>query len=99
MPKRGMDSCGLHALILDSTEMIRTDGSPHIEIQWIIPCPLRYGMVKWKEDQVRQIKESELSRRQNELSNVWLSAFFGNEVMNDDYYELQNHLSPEKFPD
>ena len=51
-------------------------------------------MVKWKEDQVRQIKESELSRRQNELSNVWLSAFFGNEVMDDDYYELQNHLSP-----
>ena len=36
----------------------------------------------------------ELSRRQNELSNVWLSAFFGNEVMDDDYYELQNHLSP-----
>ena len=32
MPKRGMDSCGLHALILDSTEIIRTDGSPHIEI-------------------------------------------------------------------
>ena len=60
---------------------------------------MRSGMVKWKEDQVRQIKESEPSRRQNELSNVWLSAFFGNEVMNDDYYELQNHLSPEKFPD
>ena len=56
-------------------------------------------MVKWKEDQVRQIKEPELSRRQNELSNVWLSAFFGNEEMDDDYYELQNHLSPEKFPD
>ena len=43
MPKRGMDSCGLHVLILDSTEMIRTDGSPHIEIQWIIPCPMRSG--------------------------------------------------------
>ena len=56
-------------------------------------------MVKWTEDQFRQIKESELSRRQNELSNVWLSTFFGNEVMDDDYYELQNHLSPEKFPD
>ena len=60
---------------------------------------MRSGMVKWKEDQVRQIKESELSRRQNELSNIWLSAFFGNEVMDDDYYELQNHLSPEKSPD
>ncbi len=56
-------------------------------------------MVKWKEDQFRQIKESELSRRLNELSNVWLSTFFGNEVSEDDYYELQNHLSPEKFPD
>jgi len=32
MPKRGMDFCGLHAPILDSTGMIRTDGSPHIEI-------------------------------------------------------------------
>ena len=32
MPKRGMDSCGLHVLILDSTVMIRIDGSPHIEI-------------------------------------------------------------------
>ena len=50
-------------------------------------------MVKRKEDQVCQIKESELSHRQNELSNVWLSDFFGNEVMDDDYYALQNHLS------
>ena len=56
-------------------------------------------MVKWKEDQFRQIKESELSRRLNELSNVWLSTFFGNNVSDDDYYELQNCLSPEKFPD
>ncbi|MCX6677623.1 MAG: N-6 DNA methylase [Methanothrix sp.] len=56
-------------------------------------------MVKWKEDQFRQIKESELSRRLYELSNVWLSTFFGNIVSDDDYYELQNHLSPEKFPD
>jgi len=56
-------------------------------------------MVKWKEDQFRQIKESELSRRLNELSNVWLSTFFNNNVSDDDYYELQNHLSPEKYPD
>jgi len=56
-------------------------------------------MVKSKEEQFRQIKGSELSRRLNELSNVWLSTFFGNEVKDDDYYELQNHLSPEKFPD
>ena len=34
-------------------------------------------MVKWKEDQFRQIKESELSRRLNELCNVWLSTYFG----------------------
>ncbi len=56
-------------------------------------------MVKWKEDQFRQIKDTELSRRLNELANVWLSTFFGNQVSEDDYYELQNHLSPEKFPD
>ncbi len=40
-----------------------------------------------------------LSRRLNELSNVWLSTFSGNKVKDDDYDELQNHLSPEKFPD
>ncbi len=56
-------------------------------------------MVKWKEEQFRQIKESELSRRLAELANVWLSTYFGNKVSEDDYYELQNHLSPEKFPD
>jgi len=56
-------------------------------------------MVRWKEEQFRQIKESELSRRLNELSNVWLSTYFGNRVKDDDYYELQNHLSPEKHPD
>jgi type I restriction-modification system DNA methylase subunit len=56
-------------------------------------------MVKWKVDQFRQIKESELSRRLYELSNVWLSTFFGNKVSDDDYYELQNRLHPEKFPD
>ncbi|MGB7544258.1 MAG: DNA methyltransferase, partial [Methanothrix sp.] len=56
-------------------------------------------MVKWKEDQFRQIKEGELSRRLAELANVWLSTYFGNKVSDDDYYEMQNHLSPEKFPD
>jgi len=56
-------------------------------------------MVKWKEDQFRQIKESELSRRLAELANVWLSTYFGNSMGDDDYYEMQNHLSPEKFPD
>ena len=56
-------------------------------------------MVKWKEDQFRQIRDGELSRRLAELANVWLSTYFGNKVSDDDYYEMQNHLSPEKFPD
>ena len=56
-------------------------------------------MVKWKEEQFRQIKESELSRRLAELANIWLSTYFGNRVKEEDYYELQGHLSPEKFPD
>ncbi|MDD4448574.1 MAG: N-6 DNA methylase, partial [Methanothrix sp.] len=56
-------------------------------------------MVKWKEEQFRQIKQSELSQRLAELSNVWLSTYFGNTVSDDDYYELQNHINPEKFPD
>ncbi len=55
-------------------------------------------MVKWKEDQFRQIRESELSRRLAELSNVWLSTYFGNKVSDDDYYELQNHLQPGEVP-
>jgi hypothetical protein len=46
-------------------------------------------MVKWKEDQFRQIKGSELSQRLQELSNVWMSTFFGNKVTEDDYFELQ----------
>ena len=57
------------------------------------------AMVKWKEDQFRQIKQSELSRRMAELANVWLSTYFGNKVGEDDYFEMQNHINPEKFPD
>ncbi len=57
------------------------------------------AMVKWKEDQFRQIKQSELSKRMMELANVWLSTYFGNKVGEDDYFEMQNHINPEKFPD
>jgi len=57
------------------------------------------AMVKWKEDQFRQIKEGELSRRMAELADVWLSTYFGNQVGEDDYFEMQNHINPEKFPD
>ena len=56
-------------------------------------------MVKWKEDQFRQIKEGELSIRMAELANVWLSTYFGNKVGEDDYFEMQNHINTEKFPD
>ena len=56
-------------------------------------------MVKWKEDQFRQIKQSELSRRLAELADLWLSTYFGNKVGEDDYYEMQSHINPEKFPD
>ena len=57
------------------------------------------AMVKWKEDQFRQIKEGELSKRMAELANVWLSTYFGNKVSEDDYFEMQNQINPEKFPD
>ena len=30
---------------------------------------------------------------------MWLSTYFGNNVLDDDYYELQNRLNPEKYPD
>jgi len=57
------------------------------------------AMVKWKEDQFRQIKDGELSKRMAELADVWLSTYFGNKVSEDDYFEMQNHINPEKFPD
>jgi type I restriction-modification system DNA methylase subunit len=34
-----------------------------------------------------------------ELADVWLSTYFGNNVGEDDYYEMQSHINPEKFPD
>ena len=55
-------------------------------------------MVKWKEDQFRQIKDSELSRRLNELANVWLSTFFGNKVSEDDYYRAAKPPEPGEVP-
>lgn len=55
-------------------------------------------MVKWKEEQFRQIKESELSRRLAASANVWLSTFFGNKVKEDDYYELAGPPQPGEVP-
>jgi hypothetical protein len=55
--------------------------------------------VKWKEEKYKALRESELSRRLSELANVWLSTYFGNQVEEIDYEELQNHLSPNRFPD
>jgi hypothetical protein len=55
--------------------------------------------VKWKEEKYKALRESELSRRLYELANVWLSTYFGNQVEEIDYEELQNHLSPNRFPD
>jgi MmeI, DNA-methyltransferase domain len=55
--------------------------------------------VKWKEEKYKALRESELSCRLYELANVWLSTYFGNQVEEIDYEELQNHLSPNRFPD
>lgn len=55
--------------------------------------------IKWKEEKYRELRDSELSRRLEELANVWLSTYFGNEVEEEYYEELQNHLSPNRSLD
>jgi len=55
--------------------------------------------VKWKEARLREIENSELNRRLKEVANLWISTYFGNVVPDDDYAELQNRLSTEKYPD
>lgn len=55
-------------------------------------------IVKWKETKYKELRESELSRRLNELANIWVSTYFGNDVNPDEYAELQNNLSVEKHP-
>lgn len=55
--------------------------------------------VRWKKERFDELKRSEISRRINELANVWLSTYFGNRVEETDYEELQNRLSPNRFPD
>ncbi len=49
--------------------------------------------IKDKEAKFKKIQESELNKQFNKLANVWLSTKFGNQVSEDDYYELRNHLS------
>jgi len=55
--------------------------------------------VRWKKERFEELKRSEISRRINELANVWLSTYFGNRVEETDYEDLQNRLSPNRFPD
>ncbi|MHC1593973.1 MAG: Eco57I restriction-modification methylase domain-containing protein, partial [Methanotrichaceae archaeon] len=55
--------------------------------------------VKWKEARFRKIENSELNRRLKEVANLWISTYFGNDVPEDGYAELQNRLSAEKYPD
>jgi type I restriction-modification system DNA methylase subunit len=55
--------------------------------------------VKEKEKKFEELREEELSRRLNDLADIWLSTFFGNEVDEEEYQELQNYLSPRRFLD
>ncbi|MCP1391827.1 MAG: N-6 DNA methylase [Euryarchaeota archaeon] len=55
--------------------------------------------VKWKEEEYKRLKESEHTRRLEELANVWLSTYFGNEVDEEEYADLQHQLSEEASPD
>jgi hypothetical protein len=55
--------------------------------------------VKEKEKKYKELRGTELSQRLNELANIWISTYFGNNVDEYDYEELQNHLSPNRFPD
>jgi hypothetical protein len=55
--------------------------------------------VKEKEKKYEELREEELSRRLTDLADIWLSTFFGNEVDEEEYQELQNYLSPRRFLD
>jgi hypothetical protein len=55
--------------------------------------------VKEKEKKYEELREEELSRRLNDLADIWLSTFFENEVDEEEYQELQNYLSPRRFLD
>jgi len=55
--------------------------------------------VKWKEGEYKRLRESEHTRRLEELANVWLSTYFGNEVGEEEYADLQHRLSEESQPD
>ncbi|MGC9514324.1 Eco57I restriction-modification methylase domain-containing protein [Methanocrinis sp.] len=55
--------------------------------------------VKWKEEEYRRLRGSEHTRRLEELANVWLSTYFGNEVDEEEYADLQHRLSEEASPD
>ena len=55
--------------------------------------------VKWKEEEYRRLRGSEHTRRLEELANVWLSTYFGNEVGEEEYADLQHQLSEEASPD
>jgi hypothetical protein len=54
--------------------------------------------VKEKEKKYEELREEELSRRLTDLADIWLSTFFGNEVDEEEYQELQNYLSPQEVP-
>ncbi|HRW82291.1 MAG TPA: N-6 DNA methylase, partial [Methanothrix sp.] len=41
--------------------------------------------VKWKEEEYKRLRGSEHTRRLEELANVWLSTYFGNEVDEEEY--------------
>jgi len=55
--------------------------------------------VKWKEEEYKRLRGSEHTRRLEELANVWLSTYFGNEVGEEEYSDLQHRLSEEASPD
>ncbi|HPR67408.1 MAG TPA: N-6 DNA methylase, partial [Methanothrix sp.] len=55
--------------------------------------------VKWKEEEYKRLRESEHTKRLEELANVWLSTYFGNEVDEEEYADLQHQLSEESQPD
>jgi len=49
-------------------------------------------VVKEKQEKYEALQKSTLNKRFHQLANVWLSTYFGNEVPDDEYAEMQNHL-------
>jgi len=54
------------------------------------------AVVKEKQEKYEALQKSTLNKRFHQLANIWSSTYFGNEVPEDEYAEMQNHLQDDE---